>query len=241
MFPSPGLAAPALALNQFSYRGLTFGGTTHGLTYSLASLKKGREPVAAESGDQQRALDQGQFIGLDVLPGRDIEIETIVQASTASELDKAIQTLSAVMAYGANVEEPLYLQLPSGIFACMCRPRKHAPVTGAIDVTTILAKAGVYLTMLHATDPRWYAVPTKTATVGLPAPLGGLTFNVTFNASFGGGGAGGILEVLNNGMFEMRPILIVKGPCTNPVITNLTLPGAPSIGFSITLAEGERP
>jgi hypothetical protein len=47
------------------------------------------------------------------------------------------------------------------------------------------------------------------------------------------------VTVYNSGLFEMRPVLVVTGPCTNPVISNLSIPGAPWIGVTITLNAGD--
>lgn len=226
---------PSLPVWGMSYGGLAFGGIVRGSTYQLIGTDALDIP-AALSGDATRDLDQGDFIGLDTLPGRDITIQQVIAASTDASLDAARQTLAGVLGPAGTTELPLYLQLASGIYACMARPRKHSP---PLDINTVLGKGVVVSTMFRASDPRWYAVPTKQATVGLPGPLGGLTFPVTFPASFGGGGGGGILQVTNAGQFEMRPVLVVTGPCTNPRVTNLTLPGAPGIGFNLVMATGD--
>lgn len=234
-FPSPSLTAPTLSTWQMSYKELTFGGIVQKAPYQLTKIEGLDMPVIA-SGDVQRALDQGQFAGLDLLEGRDITI-TLTVTTDATSLGHARQQLGAVFGVAGATESPLYVQLPSGIYACMARPRKY---NFPLDINTLLAKATPVTALLHATDPRFYAAPSKTATVGLPQPLGGLYFNVSFNAEFGGGGTGGILQIYNNGTFEMRPIFIINGPCTNPKISNLSLSGSPTIGFNITLAEGER-
>lgn len=242
-FPSPSLAPPALNLYQLSYGGLAFGGVGRTVN-QVQSMVIDMPDVAG--GDVQRAMDQGEFVGLDVLPGKDVTIvQTIgranptgfpVTAAEALALDQAVQALGGVMAPGGVTERPLYLQLPSGLFACMCRPRRHSC---PFDINRVMAGGVIATTMLHATDPRWYAAPSKTATVGLPAPAGGLSFPVSFPATFGGGGAGGILTVYNYGLFEMRPVLVIAGPCTNPVVSNLSIPGAPAIGVALTLAAGD--
>jgi hypothetical protein len=102
-----------------------------------------------------------------------------------------------------------------------------------------MAKATIATTLLHATDPRFYAAPSRTATVGLPTPAGGLLFPVTFPATFNGGGAGGLLTVVNAGRFEMRPMFIITGPCLNPTVANLSIAGAPAVTFALTMSAGD--
>lgn len=233
-FPSPSLAPPALNALQLSYRGLVFGGIAQAAAYQLQSLNVDMPAIA--SGDVQRAIDQGELAGMDVLPGRDITIVQVVQAATAAGLDTAVQALGGVLGPGGTTEAPLYVQMASGLFACMARPRKH---NCPLDINRVLAKGTVATTLLHATDPRWYAAPSRTSTVGLAAPLGGLTFPVLFPVGFGGGGIGGFLNVVNAGPFECRPLLVITGPCTNPTVANLSIGGAPQLTFAITMAVGD--
>jgi len=234
-FPSPALSVPSLTTYELSYGGLKFGGIVAGSAYQLQRLG-GLDTPPIITADQQRALDQGEFAGLDLSGGRDIPIDLVVRTDGTS-LDHARRALGAVMTPQGATEAPLWLQLPSGTFACMARPKKYSGPP--VDVSSLVGGGGVANILMHATDPRWYSAPSKTQTVGLPAPLGGLGFPVTFPASFGGGGVGGILQVYNNGLFEMRPVLIFTGPCTNPSATNLSIAGAPTIGFTISLAAGD--
>jgi hypothetical protein len=244
MFPSSSESLPTLAVRQMHYRGLTFSGTVHGTNYQYQSLV-GIDNPPIVSGDVQRALDQGEQAGLDVYQGRDITLQQAIvakrgQSSAAAdlELEEASQAMGAVMAVAGDTEYPLYIQRPSGLYACMARPRKH---NFTEDINMVLAKGGVATSLWHATDPRWYSCPTQLESVGLPEPSGteGLKFPLEFPLSFGGGSAGGILECNNAGSFEMRPILTFTGPCKNPVVQSLLIPGEPSLGFNITLEPGD--
>jgi len=233
-FPSPSLAPPALSPWQMSYRGLVFGGIVPGAAYQFQTMTVDMPDVA--TGDVQRALDQGEFMGLDVLPGADI---TVVQGviSDGVSLDHAAQALGGVMGPGGATETPLWFQTPAGCFARMVRPRKH---NCPLDINRVFAGAAIATSLLHSTDPRWYAAPSQSQTVGVPFTAGGgLVFPVTFPASFGAGAVGGLLNVVNSGPFEMRPVLVIAGPCTNPQIANLSIAGSPTIGVNITLNAGD--
>jgi hypothetical protein len=117
----------------------------------------------------------------------------------------------------------------------MARPRKHAP---PMDASTIVAKRSLLTTMFHATDPRWYSTPTQTVTVGLPEPSSGLEPPVTPPVTIEGSG-GGLITCVNAGPMYMYPRFVITGPCTNPKISNLSLPGAPSVSFGISLNPGD--
>ena len=244
-FPAPGLTPPTLSAWQASYRGLTFGGFTPGAAYCFQGMPQGLDIPAYVTGDQQRALDQGEFAGIDLSPGRDIQYTQAITADNVS-FDHARQALGGVMTPGGPTSDPLYLQLPSGCYGCMARPRKHQYVVDNVFIQagrpgSLSPGTAIAASQWHATDPRWYACPTKTATVGLTpsGSLGGLPFPATFPAMFGGGSYGGQLSVYNLGQMEMRPVLIITGPCTNPVVANLSITGAPWIGVWISLNVGD--
>ncbi len=135
-----------------------------------------------------------------------------------------------------TTEEPLFIRMPSGVFACMARPRKHKHV---VDVTTVFGKGTIVATQFHATDPRWYVAPSSSATVGLPAPIRRLQCPAKWPAIWPGKSGGGQVTCVNEGKFDVLPVFVVTGPCVGPKITNLSLPGAPSIGFNVTLSAGD--
>ena len=237
-FPSPSLAAPALVSYEMQFRGVTFGGFSDASFAQFVRVLKGTDGATVVGGDTQRAIDQGELIGVDLLAGKDIELELLIRATEAVTADEARQKIGGVLGgVGGVTEEPFYLELPGGVYASMARPRKHSC---PIDLNMVQAGGGNAISLLHSTDPRWYAMPTKTASVGLPGGGGGgITFPLTFPLDFGGTGGSGELTVYNNGTIEMRPILIVKGPCVNPSISNVSIVGSPVLMFDITLEEGD--
>jgi hypothetical protein len=244
-FPSPSLAPPALGLYQLSFGGLTFGGVSPGATYQLQSMDIDMPDVA--TGDVQRALEQGEFQGVDVLPGADITIvqtvtttgltrATMPSLAQAIAIDEACQALGGVMGPGGTTEIPLWLSMASGTYVRMCRARKH---NCPWDINRAFAGGAIATSLLHSTDPRWYAAPTASQSAQLPSAFGGLPIAATIPAVLAPGTTGALLTVVNAGRFESRPILIVTGPATNPVISNLSIPGAPFIGVNITLSAGD--
>jgi hypothetical protein len=230
-FSASSWAGPVWA---FNYGGLAFGGVDPGATYQLQELPEGIGTPDYVTGDVQRAIEQGEYAGVDLSPGRNVTVKQIAQAATDAELDEARQAFGDVLSPRGSTEEPLYIQLASGLWCCMARPRKHTPV---IDVNTLVGKGTVLATLFHATDPRWYTTPTQSATVGLPEP-GGIEPPITPPVTIPGG-AGGLIEAVNAGGMYMYPRLTFTGPCLNPKASNLSLPGAPSIQFEVSLNPGD--
>lgn len=228
----PTTAAPSLTTWQMSYQGLTLG---PGTPYALTGITGFAQPNLG-FGDITRPRDVGEIIGLDFYDGRDILISgDIVPDSTS--LTHAIQALATSTnrtIADPGTEYPLWINYPNvGTIGSMVRLRKRdLPV----DLQHVAGLASMNL-QFHATDPRWYATPSSLST-GLGSPGSGLSFNVGFNASFGGGGVGGFLTATNAGNYETRPILTITGPCINPSVTNATT--GQSIAFGLTMATGDK-
>lgn len=227
-------APPALTTWGMAYGGLAFGGFQQHATYQLQELPEGVGTPDYVTGDVQRAIEHGEYAGVDLSPGRNVTIKQIAQATTEAALDEARQAFGDVLAPKGALEEPLYVQLASGLWCSMARPRKHTPV---IDVNTIVGKGTILATMFHATDPRWYSSPTQSATVGLAEP-GGIAPPLTPPITIPGG-TGGLIEAVNSGGMYMFPRLTFTGPCKNPRAANIALPGAPAIQFEVSLNPGD--
>lgn len=237
-FPSPALSPPTLQNYQFSYNGVTFGA---GTAYSLQSVD-GLDIAPIRTGDVGRPREQGELIGLDLLGGRDITIQLWVKTDGTS-LQHGLNALAGALAVSGETEAPLWFQLPNQpLMAVMCRPRKYVVKIDSIYGAASIAMPSI---MFHAVDPRVYAAPSLQPSVSLPTPAGGMTFNATFPLSFGGGSAAGVLTIVHTGNSEMRPILVITGPCTNPSVTNSSITGNPKLTFSnpsqvsTTLAAGD--
>ncbi len=247
MLPSPTLSLPTLSLYQLSYQGLAFGGIENAHPYDTANPYQLQpngttglfDAAVIASGDTQRPLDQGEFQGLDVYQGRDI---TLVQSVTtdAVSFDHARQALGGALAVQGATEQPLFIQLASGLYACMARPRKHAC---PFDNAFAQVQVAIATSLLHATDPRWYRQPTLTASTGpaMPGSAGGLTFPASAPFTFGSGGTGGVLDIANAGTIEMRPVLVVTGPVASGPITiaNTSITGSPQVSFDVALNAGD--
>jgi hypothetical protein len=245
MFPSPSLPVPALSVGQLYYRGLTFGGIAQNGVYNIVSFPEGLNPPDSVRGDAQRSQDEGEFAGVSVLPGREIVVVQNISCATQGykptaaqlkSLAEARMALSGVLGVKGSEYSPLWIATEYGTFGIMVQPDKHH---FPWDSNVFLVGTVQATTSLHAVDPRFYLAPSNTASVGIPVPAGGLRFPVTFPITFPAASAGGVLGVTNGGLFEMRPVLVVLGPCTNPKITNLSIEGAPFVEVEIALNPGD--
>ena len=98
----------------------------------------------------------------------------------------------------------------------------------------------------NPTFANWYLelVATKTviesqtlSTASLTLPIsGGVVFPIRFAIRFGGS-SGGSATVTNSGSFFAKPVITIKGPCANPVISNLTT--GEFFKLSLTLVSGD--
>lgn len=230
-FPAPSVSAPTLSNYQGRFGGVTFGPAT---PYRYKSIS-GLDLPGMRSADVPRPRTDGEFVGLDIMSGRDIIVDFTIGPDGAS-LPINLAALAAATVPSQTTETPFYLKLPdTGLLVSMCRARRrNFNVDTPNYVGGLLQSAPV---MWHATDPNFYSAPTIAQTVGLPTPGVGLTFNVTFDTTFGGASSGGLLLAVNGGNRTCWPIFTITGPCTNPRIQNLVT-GA-QLAFGITLVSGD--
>jgi hypothetical protein len=213
-FPAAGLTPPALGPWQFSFNGYVFGDACTFDPDTITGL--GSLPPVIGS-NTQRPRDHGEMLGLNFMAGRDVLFDGQLVANDTGIVATLMAMATATRT--SQTETPLWFNLPGyGNLAVMCRVNKRDV---PMDLAYSLGSAQASL-QLHASDPRIYAAPTSSAIVGLPTPLGGLTFPVTFPVTFGGGGSFGSIAAPNGGNQEMRPTFVITGPCTNPVVQNST-------------------
>ena len=218
----PQTAAPALNSWQVSYNGITMG---PGSSYQLTNMTGLGDMPDIRSGDVNRPRDHGEFAGLNLLKGRTVELDLWLSAGS-SNVQTLLETLATAIYPSVSTEIPLWVQLPNlPTLAAMSRLIKR---TVAFDVNYSAAQIATPMLQFHSTDPRLYSAPS-TQSITLGTPPGGLTFNVTFNAGFGGGTVASSAVCTNSGNFDTRPLLYIYGPCTIPTVTNSTA------GWSVTI------
>lgn len=85
-------------------------------------------------------------------------------------------------------------------------------------------------------DPRYFSVTATTETLNLVQISGGLQVPAQIPAQLSTAQVGG--EDLNNaGNFRTQPTTIIRGPVTNPILTNVTT--GKSLKYTVTLVAGE--
>jgi hypothetical protein len=208
---------PALDAWQMQFNGVVFGA---GTDYSILGVE-GLDLPVVRNGDVARSRDTGEFIGLDLLGGRDITLTLDCASIAGANLQADLTTLATAFAppVGGQTESVLWIQMPNlPLLAVACRVRKRQI---PIDLAWSQGLASKIIIALHCTDPRLYG-ETSDQVIQLSSGTSGMMFPATFPLSFGGAATPGTLVVNNTGNIEMRPIIVITGPVTNPTITNET-------------------
>jgi len=136
-------------------------------------------------------------------------------------------------------EYPLFFQLSasSPMLCTMVRGRKRSTL---IDIPYVLGGLAQNVPIqFWATDPTLYAAGTLDPSVGVPAPLGGFGFPMSFNLSFGGGVEYGSITATNSGDLPCFPLITFTGPMTTPTLTNASLTNSPFLQFGMALNTGD--
>ena len=235
--PSPSLSVPTLSDGQISFQGVTMGGT--GTPFGLVTLD-GLDKPDVRSGNTDRPRTRGANVGLNLLKPRTITATMDVGPPFGSYTNFAGATsaLRTALSTEGTTEYPLWIKLPGfSQVACMARVTK---ANAKYDYTA--AVAGLMRNIpiqFEAADPYLYTSPTIKAQVSLPIPGVGFAFPLTFNWSFGGASTAGQALVYNGGDVPCWPVLIITGPCVNPIVSNTGIAGNPTLTFGIQLYAGD--
>ena len=193
------------------------------------------------SGDIAAPRVNGEYIGLDLLRGRDLSLVLDIGPPFGSfgTLAGAQAALRSALSPTGSTENPLFFQLSpsSPMLVSMVRPRKR---DGSVDMAYALGNLAQKIPLqFHATDPILYGAGTQSQTVGVPAPLGGFSFPLTFPLPFGGGSNQGIITATNSGDVAVYPIVTFTGPCTYPSIANNSATNSPYVRYATTMNAGD--
>lgn len=221
-----------------------------GILYS--SLTGLRDLPQVRTGDLEKGSIDGMYPGLNLLGLRSL----VIQWDTTGALvpvETALQTLSGAL---QSVPDPTAVVMTAGDYL-----RQQAGIGAVKPISAIAVKlpGRTYSTLLfgrpvkHALkldqqyqfgqakpttqwdcpDGAIYDFTTVTGTCGLPSPTSGLTWGSAFPWSWGSS-TGGSFTLNNTGSYYATPYFVVKGPCTNPIITNQAT--GQYIALNITLA-----
>jgi hypothetical protein len=236
-FPASTVTPPTLSAFQFQFQGLVIGNST---AFNLKKIEGLRGVPAMRTGDAGRPRDQGAFIGLDVLPGRELTLTLDCGPPLGSyaNVRAAMVALSGAFVPAGVTEQPLwYSEDGSVVYVTYARPRALTPV---LDIT--YDKGGLaqdIAAQMFAVDPRWYSTPTSTASMSLVNQTTGFAFPLTFPLTFGSTTSAAQATLTNAGNMDTRPKFTITGPCTNPSIVNQTQTGSPTIQFNVAMATGD--
>lgn len=179
----------------------------------------------------------GMVAGSDRYSGRSVTMSVNITAHDITVFSTAVSAFAAAFAAPQDADIPLTFTIPgvaSGLAARLnVRPRKLAlPIQTAYH-----QGVGSAAVELFAADPLIYSDTTGTISLLSDWDLGGLAFDLTFDAVFGGGGSFGVATATNLGSALAPVVVTINGPVTNPVVRNVTT--GQSLGLTVTLAAGE--
>ena len=206
-----------MATATLTYNGLPIG---LGAGLEVVELEGVYETPDVRTSDVDRSRAHGQWPGVDLLGGR--AITATLQANVPLDNPQWAGLQAALRATGDEL--PLVLQL-SGFAGgttvrANCRVRRLAV---PVDVDRYQFGVPQVVVEWWATDPRFYADTETSASASVQSPEGvGLTFDATFDLTFGGPLPSGVMNVNNDGNFPAPWVMDLEGPLTDPRIEHVT-------------------
>ncbi|MFD7237008.1 hypothetical protein ACFWAT_17100 [Streptomyces syringium] len=207
--------------------------------YGWESLTGWEDSPAFDSGTVPRSDGHGAYPGRLLAQARTITLDGVAIRAEPGRMGVAVRALSAATALRDD-ELPLVIQLddsPPLLSWARCI-RRAVPVGAGGYAVGLVTGAAL---QFEATDPRRYEVIEQQATTTLPAPEPGLDWQVTpgperllYPVNFGAPGSTGTLLALNEGDAPAHPFVTIRGPVSEPSVTNLATGQA--IEYDIDLA-----
>jgi hypothetical protein len=183
------------------------------------------------STDEHQGMD-GTYVDSPFMSSRTIVLSGTLYSDPSSP-DAILDQLRRD--YASDAVRPLYIQHPG-------QQTKFINCQGGglrydIDGGRRSGKTAVQFTLL-AEDPYVYDYPPSQSQVSVPTLVTvGTGFNMSFNLGFGGAVPNYGATVSNNGTHTAYPLITIRGPVTNPVLSD-SYTGI-TMSLSITLAAGD--
>lgn len=196
-----------------------------GTPYDIVELDGWKDLPALSLTDVQKPTAAGMWRGPMYPQDRSMTL-TLQTAGTAgftgmpttAQYAANLDALEAVTTPGADTtaEIPMVVQLAGQqLMASVRCQQRQEPITQGYT-SPGLDKQTLQLT---ASDPRRYAPAVQTASCGLYAAAGGLTYPITYPLAWGMVTSTGSLTINNGGRTSTPPMLTITGGGNTPVIT----------------------
>lgn len=201
---------------QFQFGSFVFGAGTPYQIYSVDGLE-GLPELRVQ--DDNRGYNDGMFSGRDFLAGRTITMEILTLAGNGHSAPYNFDLLqSALLPQSQGLTALTFLLSASATQMTMnVRVRSRKTVVDP-DYTFGYIRSQV---QFFAPDPRYYSDPATSLTLTPTASLG-RTYPLTFNRVYNKASVAQSQAVTNAGNWYTAPAISIVGPCTNPIIGNVT-------------------
>lgn len=204
--------------------------------YDIRQIMGLGELLAVKVQDRPLTRRHGSTAGIDKLGERTFTISYEIVDDAASSMSTKLAALSAAF-QSSDDESVMAFQVP-GVAAgtkAQVSGRVRMRVT-PIGVEYSRGVASVAFQVV-CTDPRIYSQVENSTQVGLAGTSGGATFNAVFDLSFGAVASGGTVNVTNAGDFDAPAVFRIDGPCTTPIVENVTQ--GRLLKLNLTVASGD--
>ncbi|WP_405883678.1 phage tail family protein [Streptomyces sp. NBC_01384] len=182
-----------------------------GVAWALQSFD-GWDSAEVRSEYTEREADHGAWASPVYLGSRPITLAGTVTAPDRPSLEDALERLRTAASLSDTTLVVYELTSP-----------KQATVrrSGKCLFAYVTDRIATYSVLMTAADPRRYSTTLQSGTTGLPSVTGGLTLPATMPMTLSATTVSGVLNAVNTGTFETRPVLTISGPVATPTVSTL--------------------
>jgi hypothetical protein len=203
----------ALQNFQYSLNGLTFGAGTDVQIVQEEGLRS-LPDIRSQDIDQPR--NDGFFAGWNYFGERIVTLTLAVSVTKFADFETVVSNLTTAF---QSVSDPNAQQVLQFMYPGWATPRQVIGRVTRVGFPTNLNysfhKIDALPVEFTCNDPLVYDSVLQTVSTGLPNPGAGLTFDVSFDATFGAS-SGGVMSLTNAGNTPAHAVFTIQGPCVNP-------------------------
>jgi len=206
-----------------------------GTSYDLRLIKGLTAAPTVRAQDKAFLFRQGGRAGSDYVGDRSWTLEIDVAEATPATMTTLLQALEEAFSPSADEVQTVFQApgLAGGVKTYLNARVRKRDIPMDIQYMNGLAEISI---QLHSVDGRIRSLAESTDNVDLTSNAGGMTFDLTFPLTFGAVDTGGQITAVNAGSYPAPVVLRIDGPCTDPLVENITT--GETIQLNTTITDG---
>lgn len=207
-----------------------------GTSYRWLELTGWEDLPGLDSGNVLRPVRHGAWPGRRYAQERVVTWSARIAVDVPADFGAAVTAIRAATAVAVDETElPLVIRTKGGetLLAYAAVSSRIVPNNSGAGIGR-----GQLSVLWTCSDPRRYGLAEHAETIPQPVAGVGLVYPLTYPLTYGTAAESGSRTLTNGGDTPTNPVLTITGPCTTPVVANLTT--GRQLEFDVVMAASEQ-